>query len=110
MGSTPGTRAATPGRAGLETVDAVTEDTKRLVFDDAGRISVGGMGTKLEAAQKAAASGIPMVIASGRESGTLARVLRGAAGGHVLPAARRPPRVAQAMDRLRGAPPGPPGG
>jgi glutamate 5-kinase len=61
----------------LETVDAVTEETKRLVFDEAGRISVGGMGTKLEAAQKASASGIPMVIASGREPGTLARILRG---------------------------------
>ena len=32
-----------------------------------GRGSVGGMSTKLQAAQKAGASGIPMVIASGRE-------------------------------------------
>jgi len=61
----------------LETVETITEDIQRLVFDEAGRVSVGGMGTKLEAAQKANASGIPMVIASGLEDGALARVLRG---------------------------------
>src|SRR6059036_2214087 len=49
----------------LATVEAVTEDIQRLVFDTAARVSVGGMSTKLEAAQKASASGIPMVIASG---------------------------------------------
>jgi glutamate 5-kinase len=59
----------------LETVEAVTDDIQRLVFDEAGLVSVGGMSTKLEAAQKANASGIPMVIASGHEGGTLARVL-----------------------------------
>jgi len=61
----------------LETVEAITEDILRLVFDDVGRVSVGGMSTKLEAAQKANTSGIPMVIASGREPGTLARLLAG---------------------------------
>ena len=35
------------------------------------------MSTKLEAARKVTSSGIPMVIASGREPGTLRRVLRG---------------------------------
>jgi len=35
------------------------------------------MTTKLEAAQKAAASGVAMVIASGREPGVLARILAG---------------------------------
>ncbi len=65
----------------LETVEAVTEDIQRLAFDEAGRVSVGGMSTKLEAAQKAGASGIPMIIASGREEGTLARVLRGETAG-----------------------------
>jgi len=61
----------------LEQVEVVTEDIQRLVFDEAGRVSVGGMSTKLEAAQKATASGIPMVIASGREGGTLGRLLKG---------------------------------
>jgi len=35
------------------------------------------MATKLQAAQKAAASGVSMVIASGREAGVLARILSG---------------------------------
>ena len=65
----------------LETVEAVTEDIQRLVFDTAARVSVGGMSTKLEAAQKANASGIPMVIASGKEAGTLDRLLKGEAIG-----------------------------
>ena len=61
----------------LETVDAVTEEIERLVWDADGQVSVGGMSTKLEAARKVTSSGIPMVIASGRVPGTLRRVLRG---------------------------------
>jgi glutamate 5-kinase len=61
----------------LPTVEAVTEEIQRLVWDAEGDVSVGGMSTKLEAAQKVISSGIPMVIASGREAGVLARVLRG---------------------------------
>ena len=61
----------------LATVEAVTEDIYRLVYDDAPRVSVGGMTTKLQAAQKASASGIGMVIASGRQPDTLRRLLRG---------------------------------
>ncbi len=61
----------------LDIVEAVTPEIQRLVFDAAATVSVGGMSTKLEAAQKANASGIPMVIASGREPGVLQRVLRG---------------------------------
>jgi len=61
----------------IDTVDAVTDDVLRLVWDRQGRVSVGGMATKLEAAQKAAASGIPMVIASGGEEGALTRLLAG---------------------------------
>jgi glutamate 5-kinase len=61
----------------LDTVEAVTEDIERLVWDRAGRVSVGGMATKLAAAQKAAASGIPMIIARGTEPGVLERLLAG---------------------------------
>jgi glutamate 5-kinase len=61
----------------LDTVDAVTDDIIRLVWKGPGSGSVGGMATKLEAAQKAAASGVPMVIASGHERRALARVLAG---------------------------------
>ena len=66
-----------PAARRLETVGAITEDIQRLVFGSVGAGSVGGMSTKLEAAQKANASGIPMVIASGHEPGTLQRLLRG---------------------------------
>jgi len=61
----------------LETVEAITDDIQRMVYDTSARVSVGGMSTKLQAAQKAGASGIPMVIASGREAGTLPRLLKG---------------------------------
>jgi glutamate 5-kinase len=73
--------AVNPDARRIDTVDAVTPEIERLVYDRAGRISVGGMATKLEAAQKAAASGIPMVIASGRAPGVLARVVGGEAVG-----------------------------
>jgi glutamate 5-kinase len=66
-----------PGAQRLDTVDAVTEEVQRLAWDADGQVSVGGMSTKLEAAQKAASSGIPMVITSGREPGALRAVLRG---------------------------------
>ena len=65
--------------------EAVTPEIERLVWSDADRVAVGGMATKLQAAQKAAASGVPMVIASGREPGTLARVLRGEPVGTYFP-------------------------
>lgn len=65
-----------PRATRLSTVEAVTEEIQGLVFDATAAVSVGGMSTKLEAAQKANASGIPMVIASGREPGTLQRVMR----------------------------------
>lgn len=61
----------------VETVEAITEDIQRLVYDEAAGVSVGGMSTKLQAAQKAGASGIAMVIASGREPGVLGRLLAG---------------------------------
>jgi glutamate 5-kinase len=61
----------------LDTVEAVTDDITRLVWDRAGDVSVGGMATKLAAAQKAAAAGIPMIIARGGEPGVLRRLLAG---------------------------------
>ena len=61
----------------LETVEAVTEEIARLARDRADGVSVGGMATKLQAARKAAAAGVPMVIAGGREPGALRRLLAG---------------------------------
>jgi len=72
-----GDPAVDPAARKLDMVEAVTEEIERLVWDRAGRVSVGGMATKLEAAHKAAASGIPMVIASGLERGVLGRLLAG---------------------------------
>lgn len=66
-----------PAARKLDTVDAITDEIRRLVWGRGGALSVGGMATKLEAAQKATASGVPMVIASGAEKRVLARVLAG---------------------------------
>src|SRR5947207_7254053 len=69
------------GATKLETVEALTEVILAMAGAHDGGVSVGGMATKLQAAQKAAASGVSMVIASGREPGVLARILSGAAVG-----------------------------
>ena len=66
-----------PAARRLETVEAITDEILRMVYDASAQVSVGGMSTKLQAAQKAGSSGIPMVIASGREPGTLPRLLKG---------------------------------
>ncbi|HXG16986.1 MAG TPA: glutamate 5-kinase [Calidithermus sp.] len=65
------------GARKIDTVDAVTDEIARLVWDRPGLVSVGGMATKLAAARRAAVAGIPMVIASGRRPGTLPRLLAG---------------------------------
>ena len=69
--------SASPDARKIDTVEAITDDILRLVWDRSETVSIGGMATKLEAAQKAAAAGIPMVIASGRSDGVLARLLAG---------------------------------
>jgi glutamate 5-kinase len=66
-----------PSARRLETVEAITDQIQRMVYDASARVSVGGMATKLQAGQKASASGIPMVIANGREAGLLPRLLKG---------------------------------
>ena len=78
------------GARKLDTVDAVTEDLARLVWDHGGRGSVGGMATKLQAAQKAAAAGVPMIIASGHTAGVLRRAVEGEpVGTYFVPKADR---------------------
>jgi glutamate 5-kinase len=69
------------GATKLDTVEAITEEILAMAGAHDGGVSVGGMATKLQAAQKAAASGVPMIIASGREPGVLARILSGEAVG-----------------------------
>jgi glutamate 5-kinase len=65
------------GARKLDTVAAVTAEVEALVWARGSESGVGGMATKLQAAQKAAAAGIPMVIASGRDGGVLSRTLAG---------------------------------
>jgi glutamate 5-kinase len=69
----------------LDTVEAMTPEVEALVWSEPGRVAIGGMLTKLQAARKAAASGIPMVIANGREAGVLRRLLDGEAVGTYFP-------------------------
>ena len=69
--------ARSAGARKLDTVLAVTDEIERLAWAGAGEVGVGGMATKLQAAHKAAAAGIPMVIGSGGERGVLAHVLAG---------------------------------
>ena len=51
-GCTPPIPAATPTARRLDTVEAVTGDIQRLVYDESSNVSVGGMATKLEAAAR----------------------------------------------------------
>jgi glutamate 5-kinase len=82
--------ARDPGARKLDTVPAITDDITGLVWRRPDNQSVGGMTTKLEAAQKAAASGVPLVIASGRQDDALARILAGEPVGTLfLPKADR---------------------
>lgn len=74
----------------METVQTLSEEIRRLAWDNDPSVSVGGMSTKLEAAEKSVTSGIPMVIASGRVPGVLDRLLAGEAVGTLfLPRADR---------------------
>ena len=52
-----------------------------LVRDDKGKLSVGGMVTKLQAVRLALAAGIPAVIANGRKPGRIGAIAAGKAGG-----------------------------
>jgi glutamate 5-kinase len=58
-------------------VENIDMDMKGIVGDTDGEWRVGGMVSKIEAAQKAARSGIPTVIASGTKEGVLQQILKG---------------------------------
>jgi glutamate 5-kinase len=80
-----GDPAHDPTARKIDTVEAMTADIVRLAWSHSSGTSVGGMATKLEAAQKAVASGVPMVIASGHERGVLARIVAGEPVGTYFP-------------------------
>lgn len=70
----------------ISTIDKVSEDIKKIAGGTIGTTTAGGMKTKIEAAAKAAAYGVPTVIASGKCEGEIARVFNGEdAGTLILP-------------------------
>ena len=71
------------GRA-IARVDDI-EKVSKFVREDKGRLSVGGMTSKLLAVKAAVAAGIPTVIASGRKSGQIVRAAEGRPAGTYFP-------------------------
>ncbi len=67
----------TPGAKLVSTVTHLDESIMGLVRDVKTGLSKGGMASKLAAARMATVSGENVVIASGRQPGTLARILAG---------------------------------
>jgi glutamate 5-kinase len=57
------------------------EGVTGLVREEKGKLSVGGMVTKLEAVRMAVGAGIPTVIANGRKAGLVGAIAAGKAGG-----------------------------
>ncbi|HIE10106.1 MAG TPA: glutamate 5-kinase, partial [Kiritimatiellae bacterium] len=83
-----------PRRGGRRTdrvpvIRSLTPELRRLVGRHKDHLSVGGMATKLEAAQMAAAAGIPTVIADGRRKRCLQEICSGAPVGTLVIADRR---------------------
>lgn len=76
--------AANGGSKRVPFLSRITKAELDLVFGKGSALSTGGMGTKLEAARMAYRAGIPSVIADGRKSDTLLRVLRGEDSGTLL--------------------------
>ena len=85
--TTDGVRA--PGRGGrtrrMRYIEDVTRQTLSLASSSTSRLSKGGMLTKLKAAQVASRSGCSTVIANGRETGILTRILNGDDVGTIIP-------------------------
>ena len=61
------------------------DDVAGLVRADKGRVSTGGMVTKLQAAQLAVKAGIPVNIASGRKAGLVYEIVAGKRVGTYFP-------------------------
>ncbi len=65
----------------VDDVDSV----EKFVRAEKGRLSVGGMSTKLQAVRAAVRSGIPTVVASGRKAGEIVRAASGKPAGTYFP-------------------------
>ena len=64
-------------------------DADRFVRSEKGKVSVGGMVSKLDAVKLATAAGIPTVIANGRRAGIIPRIAAGEQVGTRFPAQQR---------------------
>lgn len=74
----------------IATVEAIDSTVRRLARGTASLTATGGMTTKIQAAEIAMKSGIPVVIASGRREGILPCVLAGEEVGSLfIPSPRR---------------------
>lgn len=71
----------TPGVRLIPEVPEITPEIKACAAGTGDRLATGGMITKLQAASIATNSGVGMVIAGGRQAGTLHRILSGEAVG-----------------------------
>ena len=65
----------------VDDLDSVT----KFVRQEKGRLSVGGMSTKLQAVRAAVSAGIPTVVASGRKVGEIVRAASGKPAGTYFP-------------------------
>jgi glutamate 5-kinase len=61
------------------------EKVSKFVREEKGRLSVGGMSSKLQAVKAAVGAGIPTVIASGRKAGQIIRAAEGRPAGTYFP-------------------------
>jgi len=71
----------------ISRVERIDSEIERVAAESPSRLGTGGMSTKIEAAKLATASGVTVVIADGRESDIILRLVAGEAiGTHFLPA------------------------
>jgi glutamate 5-kinase len=77
--------AANPHAKVIHTVQEVTPDIMALAGGSGTRLGTGGMVSKLEAAKVVRTSGIPMVIASGRDPSLLSAIVEGRRVGTYFP-------------------------
>ena len=65
-------------------IEEVDDDVLGLVADKQDNLSTGGMASKLQSAQIAAHNGVPVVIANGRKTGVITRIMQGLDEGTLL--------------------------
>ena len=66
-----------PGACLVPQVEKINSSIEQLAASTTSRLGIGGMVTKIEAAKLATASGVTVVIASGRENDVILRVMAG---------------------------------